>query len=89
MLPSMLTLALSRGMLTLYIFYFKCTQNFSVNLICSNICDQLCIFGSQWKGVCLVDVFGLHLSLYMTLAIRPGFAQVVEHIIGTNMFCLS
>ena len=27
--------------------------------------------------------------LYFILVTRPGFAQVVEHIMGTNMFCLS
>ena len=27
--------------------------------------------------------------IYFQLATRPGFARVVEHIMGTNMFCLS
>ena len=32
-------------------------------------------------------LFIMQINIYSSLATRPGFAQVVEHIMGTNMFC--
>ena len=37
----------------------------------------------------LVFIRKHYLFIYLRLATRPAFARVVEHIIGTNMFCLS